>query len=205
MKLPALFTTYEERVKSGMYSRAFILFVATLVVCTSAKCQNQPWKSPGPQIYPSLNAYPRSKTLISKFINSVWIVFAARILLDLKDIVGEDISRGYLEQKAAGDQAVALLGFKVERGQLNPRGERWRTKDAPNMLALWKLLQYWVTTPTFPLMKQRWLAEKANIVGKCLRIACFLLGSLVVTVWEREISVALYRLSTRDNLTWNPT
>lgn len=77
-----------------------------------------------------------------------------------------DISRSYREQKLAGDQALALLDVKVEGRQLSSRGERWKARDASHMMALWKTLQYWVVTPTFPMMKQKWLADKVHVTGQ---------------------------------------
>ena len=97
---------------------------------------------------------------------SIWIVFAARILLDISDVLGKEISRAHLEQKVAGDKVFALLDFKAEGAKPNPRGERWRTKDGPPVMAFWKLLQYWTVIDPFPMMKQKWLAEKASVVDQ---------------------------------------
>ena len=40
--------------------------------------------------------------------------------MDIRDIVGKDISRSYQEQKLAGDEALTLLDVKVDGRQLNP-------------------------------------------------------------------------------------
>ena len=94
---------------------------------------------------------------------STWIVFAARVLLDIRDIMGKDISRGYREQVAAGCAAFKTLDMTVEDGALTPRGERWRAKDGQHVMNLWSMIQYWTINNPFPMMKQKWLADKAHV------------------------------------------
>ncbi|KAI4254041.1 MAG: hypothetical protein L6R42_007346 [Xanthoria sp. 1 TBL-2021] len=87
---------------------------------------------------------------------STWIVFAARVLLDIRDIMGEDMSRGHQEQVAAGRAAFKTLDMTVEgNGALTPRGLRWKGKDGAH---------YYSINDPFPIMKQKWLAEKAHVV-----------------------------------------
>ena len=91
---------------------------------------------------------------------STWIVFAARVLLDIRDIMGKDFSRGYREQVAAGCAAFKTLDMTVENGALTPKGERWKARDGQQVMDLWSMIQYWTIKNPFPMMKQKWLAEK---------------------------------------------
>lgn len=96
---------------------------------------------------------------------STWIVVAARVLLDIRDIMGEDMSRGHQEQAAAGRGAFKTLDMTVEcNGALTPEGLRWKGKDGAHVMSLWCMLQYYSIHDSFPMMKQKWLAEKAHVV-----------------------------------------
>ncbi|CAL8575762.1 hypothetical protein XPA_001666 [Xanthoria parietina] len=96
---------------------------------------------------------------------STWIVFAARVLLDIRDIMGKDMSRGHQEQAAAGRAAFKTLDMTVEgNGALTPKGLRWKGKDGAHVMSLWCMLQYYSIHDSFPMMKQKWLAEKAHVV-----------------------------------------
>lgn len=94
---------------------------------------------------------------------STWIVFAARVLLDIREIMGEDFSRGYREQVAAGCAAFKTLDMRVENGALTPpAGELWRSKDTQHVLDLWTMLQSWTMDDPFLMTKQEWLADEAD-------------------------------------------
>ncbi|KAL8644271.1 MAG: hypothetical protein Q9226_007849 [Calogaya cf. arnoldii] len=96
---------------------------------------------------------------------STWIVFAARVLLDIRDIMGKDMSRGHQKQVAAGHAAIETLDMYVDgNGALTPRGLRWTGKDGPHIMSLYRMLQHYSINDFFPMLKQRWLAEKAHIV-----------------------------------------
>ncbi|KAI4279291.1 MAG: hypothetical protein L6R38_005073 [Xanthoria sp. 2 TBL-2021] len=96
---------------------------------------------------------------------STWMIFAARILLDIRDIMGEDMSRGHQEQVAAGRAAFERLDMTVEgNGALTPKGLRWKGRDGAHVMSLWCMLQYYSINDPFPIMKQKWLAEKAHVV-----------------------------------------
>lgn len=97
---------------------------------------------------------------------STWIVFAARVLLDIRDIMGKDMSRSHKEQVAAGFAADKTLNMTVVDGALTPTGERWKARDGEHLMNLWSLLQYYTIKDPFPLMKQKWLAEKAHVVNQ---------------------------------------
>ncbi|KAL8641471.1 MAG: hypothetical protein Q9226_008629 [Calogaya cf. arnoldii] len=69
---------------------------------------------------------------------STWIVFAARVLLDIRDIMGKDMSRCHQEQVAAGHAAFKTLDMTVEgNGALTPRGLRWTSKAGPHIMSLY--------------------------------------------------------------------
>ena len=113
---------------------------------------------------------PASDELSKGFYNlrkegevSTWIVFAARVLLDIRDIMGKDFSRGYREQVAAGCAAFKTLDMSVVDGALTPTGERWKAKDGQHIMNLWSMIQYWTINNPFPMLKEKWLAEKAHV------------------------------------------
>ncbi|KAL8825838.1 MAG: hypothetical protein Q9191_004167 [Dirinaria sp. TL-2023a] len=97
---------------------------------------------------------------------STWIVFAARVLLDIRDIMGKDISRGYREQVKAGCAAYKTLDLAVEGNNLTPRGVRWKGTKSEHVMELWYMLEFWTIKNVFPLMKEKWLAEKAHVIDQ---------------------------------------
>ena len=101
---------------------------------------------------------------------STWIVFAARVLLDIRDIMGKDFSRGYEEQEAAVFAAVKTLDIRLQNGALTPTGERWRAKDEEHVMKLWIMLQSWELNSPFPIMKQKRLADKIHVTEQVLEL-----------------------------------
>ena len=91
---------------------------------------------------------------------STWIVFAARVLLDIRDIMGKDISRGYREQVKAGCAAYKTLDLTVEGNNLTPRGLRWKGTKPEHVMELWYMLEFWTIKNVFPLMKEKCWRKK---------------------------------------------
>ena len=94
---------------------------------------------------------------------STWIVFASRVLLDIRDVMGNDISRSHREQVVAGCAAFNALNVIVVGNTPESTGERSKERDVEHIFSLRSLLQYWVIMDPFPLFKKEWLAEWTHI------------------------------------------
>ena len=86
---------------------------------------------------------------------SVWIVFASRIVLDIQDILGRDVERGYNDLRSTTQDALKVLDFHVEGDELVPggNGECWHVKDADLPLKIHNSLKYWVVQAPLPSVK----------------------------------------------------
>ncbi|KAL8834965.1 MAG: hypothetical protein Q9176_007193 [Flavoplaca citrina] len=57
---------------------------------------------------------------------STWIDFGARVLLDIRDILGEHMPRAHREQVVAGLASIKTLDMSIQaNGALTPKGLRW--------------------------------------------------------------------------------
>lgn len=100
---------------------------------------------------------------------STWIVFASRVFLDIQEILGDDIVRGYKETCAAGKNVTNTLGFKtLADGRSAPFqgiGERWRTSDAVQVSRLGDLAKIWITDNPLPKMRDMWMVKMGGQVS----------------------------------------
>ena len=100
---------------------------------------------------------------------STWIVLAARVLLDIRDIMGKDISRGHREQVAAGLAAFKTLDLRIDEAEsLASSGKGWTREDGQHIVDLCTTLQYWTVNDVFPDLKQDFLANE--VVETYIRI-----------------------------------
>lgn len=92
---------------------------------------------------------------------SVWIVFAARVCLDIQAILGEKVGKPYETLKTASNAASAVLDMRVEGDELVPggSGERWLAKDADHMMNLHAMLTFWIINNPFPYLKEKILED----------------------------------------------
>ncbi|KAL8868511.1 MAG: hypothetical protein Q9198_008152 [Flavoplaca austrocitrina] len=68
---------------------------------------------------------------------STWTDFGARVLLDIRDILGKHMPRAYREQIAAGRASFKALDMSIEgMGALTPKGLRRTGKDGPYVMSL---------------------------------------------------------------------
>lgn len=75
---------------------------------------------------------------------SVWIVFAARVCLDIQAILGNKVGKPYETFKTAANAASAVFDIRVEGDELVPggSGERWLAKDADHIMNLHAMLTF---------------------------------------------------------------
>lgn len=92
---------------------------------------------------------------------SVWIVFAARVCLDIQAILGKKVGKPYETLKAAANAASTVLDMRVEGNELVPggSGERWLAKDAEHMMNLHAMLTFWIINNPFPPLKEKILED----------------------------------------------
>lgn len=92
---------------------------------------------------------------------AVWTVFASRILLDIHEILGDRVGRGYQELQNAATLAEKTLDLKTEGTTLVPggAGERWLTKDAGLVMELNTMIQYYILKYPIAELKRRWMLE----------------------------------------------
>lgn len=92
---------------------------------------------------------------------SVWIVFAARVCLDIQAILGKKVGKPYETLKTAAKAASVVLDMRVEGDELVPggSGERWLAKDADHMMNLHAMLTFWIINNPFPYLKEKILED----------------------------------------------
>lgn len=92
---------------------------------------------------------------------SVWIVFAARVCLDIQSILGKKVGKPYETLKTAANAASTVLDLRVEGDELVPggSGERWLVKDAEHMMNLHAMLTFWIINNPFPFLKEKVLED----------------------------------------------
>lgn len=92
---------------------------------------------------------------------SVWIVFAARVCLDIQAILGKKVGKPYETLKTAANAASTVLDMRVEGNELVPggSGERWLAKDAEHMMNLHAMLTFWIINNPFPSLKEKILED----------------------------------------------
>ena len=92
---------------------------------------------------------------------SVWIVFAARVCLDIQAILGKKVGKPYETLKTAANAASTVLDMRVEGNELVPggSGERWLAKDAKHMMNLHAMLTFWIINNPFPFLKEKILED----------------------------------------------
>ena len=86
---------------------------------------------------------------------SIWVVFASRIILDIQDLLGKDVGRGYDDLRSAAQDALNVFDFHVEGNELVPggNGECFHAKDADLPLNIHNYLNYWVVQAPLPSVK----------------------------------------------------
>lgn len=92
---------------------------------------------------------------------SVWIVFAARVCLDIQAILGKKVGKPYEMLKSTAYAASSVLDMRVEGDELVPggSGERWLAKDADHMMNLHAMLTFWIINNPFPYLKEKILED----------------------------------------------
>ncbi len=85
---------------------------------------------------------------------SAWIVFASRVILDINEILGEDVKRGYRELCQAGSAATKTLDFKTEGNELVPGGGLcWHIKDVGVAQDVHEFAEFWIKRAPLPSIK----------------------------------------------------
>lgn len=91
---------------------------------------------------------------------SAWIVFASRVLLDIKDIVGDKMGQSFHHMTSVAKTSKEKLHSRVQGIALITEGEQWATRDGPAVLKLFENCQI-MAVPFFQKMKESWLREMA--------------------------------------------
>ena len=92
---------------------------------------------------------------------SAWIVFASRVILDINEILGEDVKRGYKELCQAGAAATKTLDFKAEGDELVPGGGLcWHIKDVGVAQDVHEFAEFWIKTAPLPSIKAMCAANR---------------------------------------------
>ncbi|MCJ1453627.1 hypothetical protein MMC28_003974 [Mycoblastus sanguinarius] len=84
---------------------------------------------------------------------SVWIVFASKVMLDIGDILGEDVGRGYKELRNEAVNTSKVLDFHDEGGiELVPggAGECWHLKDSDLPMKVYETVEHWILKAPVP-------------------------------------------------------
>ena len=92
---------------------------------------------------------------------SAWIVFASRVILDINDILGEDVKRGYRELCQAGAAATKTLDFQPEGNELVPGGGLcWHVKDVGIAQNVHDVAEFWIKEAPLPSVKAIFAANE---------------------------------------------
>ena len=101
--------------------------------------------------------------LMRNGILSVALVFEAQVFLDIQDIMGDDVQRGYHDLVQIANDIDRIMNLKVVGGMwdVGGTGERWHEKDIDVVLRIKMTSLYWILdTPTngYPKIKEHMLA-----------------------------------------------
>ena len=92
---------------------------------------------------------------------SAWIVFACKVVLDIHDILGADVKRGYRELSNAGAAAMEILDFHPEGAELMPGGGLcWQTKDAEVAQDIYDFAEFWINEAPISTFKAMFAADQ---------------------------------------------
>ena len=92
---------------------------------------------------------------------SAWIVFASRVVLDINDILGEDIKRGYRELRQAGAAATKTLDLQTEGNELVPGGGLcWHINDVRFAEDVHEFAEFWIKEAPLPSVKAMFAATQ---------------------------------------------
>lgn len=99
---------------------------------------------------------------------TVGVVFAARILLDIQEILGDTVAKMYQELRFAALSADKTLDLKCEGNELIPRssGELWLTKDSSLVMDIYTLINFQILRYPISEMKRRWMIDHADDENK---------------------------------------
>src|SRR5271170_4769661 len=88
---------------------------------------------------------------------SVWVVFAARVFLDMQDILGSRTKRAHKELRRAGKAADMVFDWKDDGEGIEPgsSGERWLSKDTKLLMGLHEMTKMWIGEDLIAGLKER--------------------------------------------------
>ena len=94
---------------------------------------------------------------------SIWIVHASRIILDIHDLLGKDVERGYDNLRSATQAALKVLDLQVKGNELVPggNGECWHARDADLPARIYNFLKFWVVSASLPSLKASYLQQRS--------------------------------------------
>ena len=92
---------------------------------------------------------------------SAWIVFASKVILDIHDILGADVTRGYRELSQAGVAATKILDFHPKGNELLLGGGLcWQSKDVGVVQDIYDFANFWIKEAPLPSAKAMFAADQ---------------------------------------------
>lgn len=92
---------------------------------------------------------------------SAWIVFASKVILDIHEILGADVKRGYQELSQAGAAATKILDFRPKGTELLPGGGLcWQSKDVDVAQDVYDFADFWIKEAPIPSFKAMFAADQ---------------------------------------------
>lgn len=92
---------------------------------------------------------------------SIWIVFASRIIIDVHNLLGKDVERGYDAFRSGTQAALQVLDLQVKGNELVPggNGESWHSRDADLPARFYNFLNFSVLRSPLPSLKALYLQQ----------------------------------------------
>ncbi|KAG8526668.1 uncharacterized protein KY384_008097 [Bacidia gigantensis] len=108
--------------------------------------------------------------LMSKGTLSIAVVFAARILLDIQDVLGAEVGRGHQDLVRTTKEIDKMMNLKVVNGMwdVGGSGERWHERDVGSVMRIKLTSIYWILdnpANAFPKFKEIMLAKQSSQEG----------------------------------------
>ena len=90
---------------------------------------------------------------------SAWTVLAARVFLDIQEVIGDRSKYAYDQLLSTASTAIKTLDFKVIQEMVHPSGEGWMPKDKDLLAKLYHTITHWISPSAVSKAKLGWLAK----------------------------------------------
>lgn len=119
---------------------------------------------------------------------SIRIVFAPRIIIDVHDLLGKDVERGYDDFRSGTQAALKVLDLQVKDNELVPgaNGESWYSRDADLPASLYNFLNFSVLRGPLPSLKIFYLEQLSGRPTVIHELPLFMVAIIIYQASEAQ-------------------